>query len=325
MEPAILTHPLDFTAQGVGHRLLLNNMDTDVLRTNALLRDDEWRRIDDAVLDVARGRLRGIQDLRDAGLTRDLGGLGVLIAEYEKVSDMEPAEQSLAGVTEGQEDIPEFTLAGVPVPITHKDFRVNVRHLQASRTRGQTIDVTAAEIASRLVAELLEDTLFNGSAVRIGTSQIQGYRNFTDRITGNTSAAWDGTATGEQMVADVIAMIGDAEAANYFGPYVLYVNTATMTFLREDFKTNSDKTVLQRMLEIDSLSAVRNSSRMTATEVILVQLTSDVIDLPVGQDVTTVEWDTKGGLSMHFKVMAAVVPRLKSDANGNTGIVHYVT
>lgn len=321
MDPAIQTDPLTFTS--TAGRLLNNSMNVNSLRTNALLREDEWKRIDDAVLMVARNRLAAIQDLRDAGLTRDLGGLGVIIAEYEKVSDMEPAEQNLSGVSEGQEDIPEFTIAGVPVPITHKDFRVNIRHLEASRTRGASIDVTAAEIAARLVAEALEDMLFNGSNVRIGTNTLPGYRNFTDRITGSTSAVWDGSATGEQMVADVIAMIGDAEAANYFGPFVLYVSTATMTFLREDFKANSDKTVLQRMLEIDSLSAVRHSGRMTATEVLLVQLTSDVVDLPVGQDITTVEWDTKGGMQMHFKVMAAMAPRVKSDANGNTGIVHY--
>jgi len=252
-----------------------------------------------------------------------LGGLGVLIAEYEKVSDMEPAEQSLSGVSEGQEDIPEFSLAGVPVPITHKDFRVNVRHLQASRTRGSSIDVTAAETSGRLVAEALEDMLFNGSSIRIGTTTLPGYRNFADRITGSVSAAWNGTATGEQMVADVIAMIGDAEAANFFGPFILYVNTATMTYLREDFKANSDKTVFQRMLEIDTLGAIHNSGKMAAGEVLLVQLTSDVVDLPVGQDISTVEWDTKGGMQMHFKVMAAMAPRMKSDANGNTGIVHY--
>ncbi len=323
MDLALQTNPLDFTSAGVGHRLLDNDMNTNALRTNALLRDDEWKRIDDAVLTTAKGRLRGIQDLRDAGLTRDLGGLGVLIAEYEKVSDMEPAEQSLSGVTEGKEDIPEFTLAGVPVPITHKDFRINVRHLQASRTRGSTIDVTASELAARQVAELLEETLFNGSAIQIGTSTLKGYRNFADRVTGSVVAAWDGTATGEQMVADVIAMIGDAEAVNFFGPFVLYLGTATMTFLREDFKANSDKTVMQRMLELEPLSSIRHSSKMTAGEVLLVQLTSDVIDLPVGQDITTVEWDTKGGLSMHFKVMAAMAPRLKSDANSATGIVHY--
>lgn len=323
MERAAETSPLDFTSSGVGHRLLDNDMNTNALRTNALLRDDEWKRIDDAVLATAVGQLRGIQDLKDAGLTRDLGGLGVLIAEYEKVSDMEPAEQSLSGVTEGKEDIPEFTLAGVPVPITHKDFRINVRHLQASRTRGSSIDVTAAELAARQVAELLETTLFNGSAIRIGTSVLQGYRNFTDRITGSLAAAWDGTATGEQMVADVIAIIGALEADFFFGPFVMYLGTATMTFLREDFKANSDKTVMQRMLELEPLASIRHSSKMTAGDVLLVQLTSDVIDLPVGQDITTVEWDTKGGLSMHFKVMAAMAPRLKSDANSRTGIAHY--
>lgn len=323
MDRALQSNALDFVGNGVGARLLASNMDTNVLRTNALLQDDEWKRLDDAVLHVARGRLAAIDDLRNAGLTRDLGGLGVLIAEYEKVSDMEPAEQSLAGVTEGSEDIPEFTLAGVPVPITHKDFRVNVRHLMASRTRGASIDVTAAEIAGRLVAELLEQTLFNGSAIQIGTSTLQGYLNFTDRITGSTAADWDGTATGEQMVADVIAMIADAEAAFYEGPYTLYVSTEAMGFLREDFKANSDKTVLQRMMEIDKLNAIRSSSKIATVNILLVQLTSDVIDLPVGQDITTVEWDTKGGMSQHFKVMAAMAPRLKSDANGNTGIVHY--
>lgn len=321
MDHAIQTGFMGFMS--TAQRLAASGMDVNSLRTNALLRYEEWKRIDDRVLAVSRGQLRGIQDLRDAGLTVDLGGLGVLIAEYEKVSDMEPAEQNLAGVTEGEEDLPEFTLAGVPVPITHKDFRVNVRHLEASRNRGESIDTTAATTAARLVADKLEETLFNGSTVRIGSSQLQGYRTFSDRITGSLTAAWDGTATGEEMVADVIAMIGDAEAANFFGPFVLYVNTATMTYLREDFKANSDKTVLERMLEIETLQAVRHSSKMTAGEVLLVQLSEDVVDLPIGQDITTVEWDTKGGLSMHFKIMAAMAPRLKSDANGNTGIVHY--
>ena len=321
MEPAIQHSFMGFMS--TAHRLASSGMNTNSLRTNALLRDDEWKRIDDRVLAVARGQLRGIQDLRDAGLTVDLGGLGVLIAEYEKVSDMEPAEQNLAGVTEGEEDIPEFTLAGVPIPITHKDFRVNIRHLQASRTRGESIDVTAASIAARLVADKLEQTLFNGSTVRIGSSQLQGYRNFSDRITGGVTAAWDGTATGEQMVADVIEMIADAEAAHFFGPFVLYVNTSTMQFLREDFKANSDKTVMARLLEIEPLQSVRHSTWMTTGEVLLVQLTSDVVDLPIGSDITTVEWDTKGGMQMHFKIMAAMAPRIKSDANGNTGIVHY--
>lgn len=306
------------------HRLSNSGLNVNSLRTNALLRKDEWKRLDDAVVNIARGRLVGIQDLQSAGLTRDLGGLGVLIAEYEKVGDMEPAEQSLAGVTEGEEDIPDYTLAGVPVPITHKDFRVNIRHLEASRTRGQSIDVTAAEIAARRVAEKLEDTLFNGSDIRIGSSTLPGYTTFTDRITGALTAAWSaGATTGQQIVDDVNAMITALEAKYFTGPFVLYVPTGYLSKLREDYITNYPKTIMQRLLEIDNLQAVRSTIKLTGNNVVMVQLTSDVVDLPVAQDITTVEWDQKGGLQTHFKVMAAMAPRLKSDANGATGIAHY--
>lgn len=309
------------------HTLAANGLNVNALRTNSLLRKDEWVAIDDAVVQVARGRLQGVDDLRSAGLTRDLGGLGVLIDEYEKVGDMTDAEQSMAGVTEGEEDIPDFALAGVPIPITHKDFRVNVRHLEASRTRGSAIDVTAAQTASRKVAEKLEDTLFNGGDVQItqsGTAYtIAGYTTFTDRLTGSlTGNGWDDSGT-RDILADAIAIVSALEANNYYGPFVFYVPQTYMSELRDDYKAESDKTILERILAIDAISAVRVTSKLTGDVVIAVQMTSDVVDLSIGQDVTTVEWETRGGLQMRFKVMAAMAPRLKSDSNGATGIAHY--
>lgn len=321
-EPAQQTTVEGFIS--TAQRFMAGGLSTNSLRTNALLRDDEWKRIDDRVIAVARERLVGVDDLRAAGLTVDIGGLGVLVAEYEKISDMEPAQQSLAGVTEGEEDLPEFTLAGVPIPITHKDFRVNVRHLEASRTRGASIDTSAAELAARLVAEKLEDTLFNGSSISFGSNTLPGYTTFTDRVTGSLNGDW-ATATGEEIVADMNAMVGAAEAINYFGPFTAYVPQSDMQYLRADYDTSTttfNKTILQRVLEIDAISAVRPTTKLT-DEVLLVQMTSDVIDMPVGSDIVTVEWDSKGGLTQHFKIMAAMAPRLKSDANGSTGIVHY--
>lgn len=308
---------------GTAERLLAANMDISALRNNSLLRYDEWKRIDARVLQVARERLRIVSDIQAAGLTVDLGGLGVIISEYEKIGDMSAAQQSLAGVTEGEEDLPAYSLTGVPVPITHKDFRINIRQLLASRRGGSPLDTTAATIAARKVAELLEYTVFYGSSVQVGATRVvQGLTNFTDRITGSLTAAWT-TATGAQILGDVLGMIADANAANFFGPFYLYLPQAYEAPLYDDFKTESDKTIFQRVLEIGAIAGIRFAGQLTGNNAILVQMTEDVLDMPVGADLQTVEWDSKGGLQVHYKVMAAMVPRLKSDANGNTGIVHY--
>lgn len=305
-------------------RLIANNFDVRALRTNALLRKDEWRSLDTAVITVARQRLAVVEDLRSRGLIHSLGGLGVLVDEYEKVSDMTPADQSMAGVTEGEFDTPEFELASVPIPITHKDFFVNVRRLQASRSRGSSIDVVSAELAGAVVAEKLEDTVINGSSVRIGGNIAYGFRNFPQRATGNLTVSWnDPATTGAQIMADVLAMVAEAEAMNYNGPYMLYVGTAYNGKLREDFKANGDKTIRDRILEIDAIQGIRSSARMPANEVVLVQLTSNVVQLSVGQDITTVEWSEMGGFVQRFRVFAAMAPRLKADHKGQTGIVHY--
>lgn len=320
MDEAIIQSPQGFLNSA--HRLLENGLNMNALRTNALLQKDEWKVLDDAVISVARGRLNGIADLQAAGLTRDVGGLGVLLAEYEKVGDMTAAEQSLSGVTEGLEDIPAFSLAGVPIPITFKDFRVNIRHLLASRKRGSSIDVTAAEIATRQVVEKLEDMLFNGSSIRFGSNTIPGLTTFSDRNTGSLTGAWSGL-TGAQIIVDAIAMIASSEADYFYGPWGLWVPQSWMPKLRSDYSTSyPNNTIMDRLLQLEGLKFVHPTSKLTASAV-LCQLTSDVIDMPVGQDITTVEWDQKGGLETHFKIMAAMAPRLKSDANGRTGIVHF--
>jgi hypothetical protein len=39
-------------------------------------------------------------------------------------------------------------------------------------------------------------------------------------------------------------------------------------------------------------------------------------------EITTLQWETHGGMMQNFKVMAIMVPQIRGDFNGNTGIVH---
>lgn len=323
--PAIQSAPASLLYQpSVAHRLMASGFNTNSLRVNTLLRKDEWLRVDEAVVDIARSRLVIVDAIRQAGLVRNLGSLGVLIDQYEKVGDMTDAEQDMTGVAAGEEDIPDFGIAGVPIPITHKDFRLNIRHLEASRTTGATIDTTASEIAARKVAEKLEDMVLNGSTIAMGTNTIPGLTNFSARVTGSVTANWGlGTTTGEQILTDTLAMISDLEAINFFGPFDLFVPTDAMGNMRDDFKANSDRTTLDRILDIDVINSVRAPGRLASGNVLLVQMTRDVLDLSVGSDIVTVEWEVQGGMQVRYKVLAAMAQRLKSNQDGTTGICHY--
>lgn len=295
------------------------------MRTNMMLTEEQWRQIDDSIVRAAQERLVIVDDLRARGLIHPLGGLGVLESEFRKLSDVAPAEQSMSGATSGERDIPEKDIAIVPIPITHKDFRLEGRFLLSSRRGpGEPIDVSAAEAAARSVAEKMEDVVFGGGDVVLGGNSILGITNHPDVGTHTVSTDWDAVTDNNDIIADALAMMQVAIDAGYYGPYALYVNGAWGMVLEEDYKAESERTVRQRLLAIEGLNTVRIADRglaAGASEVALIQMTSNVIDLAVGQELTTVDWETEGGMIMHFKVMMAASPRVKSDYSGNSGIV----
>lgn len=308
---------------------VLSVLNINELRTNATLRDDEWEELDERIIDVARQRLNGIQDLRNAGLIVRLGGLGTLISQYEKVSDMTAADQNMEGVTSGNEDKVTFTLISVPVPITHKDFRINLRQLEASRRLGDSLDTTMAQVASRLVADKLEETLFNGaSGIVTNGSGVEGYTNATNR---NTGSAVDSDGTGgagwnldpANAYDTVREMIQKAQSDNYFGPYWLYVSTIQYNELFKRFGDGTGDIAFETLSNFPELVQIKPADVLADGTVVLVQATSNVVDLAIATDIQTVEWSNSGGLERRFKIMAAMVPRVKSDANSQSGIVIY--
>jgi hypothetical protein len=75
-------------------------------------------------------------------------------------------------------------------------------------------------------------------------------------------------------------------------------------------------------MEIEGLEDIRVSDTLTADNVILVQMTSDVVRLVNGMNISVVQWDINGGLGIEFKVMAIKVPQIRADQSGKCGIVH---
>jgi len=293
------------------------------MRANATLRRLEWQLYDTAVIEVARRRLVGIRDLMDAGLTFNVpDALGVTQIVWEQISTLTAAEINMSGLSQTPNDRQEFNLNTIPLPIIHKDFNINIRQLYSSRRIGTPLDVTQAQLSSRIVSEGIETMLFAGSTVLGTNNTIFGYTTATYRNTGSVTAPWT-TATGTQIVTDTLAMIQAAVNDNMYGPYVMYVPSGVFTAMGADFKTYSDRTILERVLAIPGITSIKQSKDLTASNVLLIQMTNDVVDLIEGMQPTTTEWETEGGMIVNFKVMSIIVPRVKNDYVHQSGIVHF--
>lgn len=300
--------------------LVNNNMNMNVLRTNAVLPYNEWVNLDNRVLTVAQQRLSAVQDLMDFGLTYQLGGIGTTISQWNKASDMTDATVSMEADSEDNKDLLNFQMDQVPVPIIHKDFTLGIRQLEASRRMGSNIDTANADVAARKVAIGLEDMVLNGYGNSFGGLTVYGYTSHPNRITGTATGAWSNV---DNVYSTVLAMLEEANAAGFYGPFVLYVPSGVGTTLYNFYTDGSGQTVNERLQQISPIQKISVTDRLAADNVLLVQMTSDVVDLAIAQDLITVEWDTKGGMRTNFKILAAMAPRLKGDINDSLGVVNF--
>lgn len=308
-----------------GDRSNIKNYEQKLV-TNATLRYDEWRTLDDAVVKVAEQRLVGFDDLRANGLVKPLGNaMGTTVLTWEEMSDAMEAEVNIDPVKRTKSDAVQFNTNHIPIPVIHADYQISERLLQESRNRGSGLDVLNAERAARKVAEKLEDMLFGAAAtLAYGGGTIHSYISFPDNTDVSLATAWnDGAMTPALILADVIAMKQASIDSKFYGPWILYVPAAYDTVMDEDYDTSgtSTQTIRQRIESINGISKVQVVDRLPADNVLLVSMQSDVVDLIDGMPFQNVQWATEGGFLHHYKVMTIQVPRVKSDYNSNCGII----
>lgn len=295
------------------------------VQTNATLRRDEWKQLDEAILPIAESRLNGVQDLINRGLVYSLGNaMGTTVLEYHDVSDAMEADLTMDGITRSQGDRPAYSTVYLPLPIIHVDYEINARVLAASRKLGNPLDTTSAERAARKVAEKLETMLFTNTTYGFGGGTIYSYINHPDRNTVTLSANWDASSkTAAEILDDVLSMKQSSLNAYHYGPWVLYIPTSYETVLDEDYDTTTPGTTIrERILKIAGIDDVKVVDTLPDDNVLLVQMTGDVVRLVRGIGIQNVEWKSEGNMVTKFKVMTIQVPQIRSDQGGRSGIVH---
>ncbi len=294
------------------------------LRTNDVLRKDEWISFDQVLVEEGRIRLQGVQDLIGAGLTTPIANaLGKTLHQWEDVTDMEPAEVSLDGIARTGNDRQVFSINGVPLPITHKDFGIGLRTLAASRTTGETLDTSQAQVSGRLVTEGLENMLFNGGPT-YGGNAIYGYTTHPNRnIAGFGAGTWSASGrTGAEILTDVLTMKSVLMADRFYGPYWIYIPANIDTKFEEDYKAESDDTIRERILRINRVDRITTVDQLADDSVIMVQASKDVVSWGNGEPLQTIQWDLNGLAGVEFKAFAIQVPIIKADVIGRSGVFH---
>jgi hypothetical protein len=323
------------------------------------LRKEEWLQLDQVVLRAARYRLRAWADLSAANAFGGFNGMSKMILEHETMSDPGEAQVDMDGLTEGRTDAPQFQLQGLPLPITHSDFWFSSRRLAVSRNSGTPLDTTMGEASGRRVAERVEKTLigtytgitYGGNSTQVGgygrTSSVYGYTNFPSRLTSTnftkpTSVGWTPAKTLEEF----LAALDQLRLNKFYGPFMVYTSNDWDQYMDNDYIVAAGagnvsgvtmQTLRNRLRQIDGIADVRRLDFLFATQqtgpgsdaqnlypftLLFVQMTPDVARAVNGMDITTVQWESVGGMRLNFKVMCIQVPQLRADFYGNCGILH---
>lgn len=299
---------------------------TKELRTNDTLRKDEWKSFDNALVREAQFRLKAVADLYAAGLTKPIkGGLGKTVHEYEKMTDMTPAIMSMDGNVRSDNDRVEFSLEGIPLPIIHKDFDMNIRMIEASRNGGDPLDTLQVEQCGRRIAEKLEDLVINGTSKVYAGLPIYGYTTFPGRLEMAYTAGgtWDDTGkTGDQIVNDILAAKQLLHNNRHYGPYWVYIPGDADVRLDLDFKADGTQTRRGRLLAIDGIAKITTLDTLASGNIIVVQPTRDVVELLTVVPLQNIQWDLNGGFTVAFKSFTVQIPLFRTDAAGRSGVVH---
>lgn len=299
------------------------------VNADSTLRKDEWIDLEDQIIESARERLVIIDDLREAGLTYNVGGIGTQISEWESGSEVTDGVISMDGESAGDKDNQNFSLHGVPIPVVHKEFQIGARQLESSRTRGAALDVTTGTEAARSVARASEKMVFHGARIGAVNSagnsySVPGLVNYANRAT-FTMSDWsdDENVSPEDIHSEILQMVRKMETEErHYGPFNIYIPGAYAYRFREDFKEFSDKTLMERVLDEDVINRIRVSDVLEPGNVLMIEMRRSVLDLAVGADITTTQWQSGSQWTNQFQVFAVWAPRLKSSYDGYTGILH---
>ena len=313
-------------ADAMWKRALIDNAKGEIVNNVGTLRHEDHKSIMAQLVEIRRRSLNGITDLRAAGLTTP-ESIGTQLVGYENVNEFQAAKRDM-NPTEFQTNQHEFLLRYTPLPITHQSWRIPFRQLGFGYKRSLGLSESV-----RQVSESLEDMLFNGAPEIVVTtngsaSSIVGYTTFGDRSTYQLLTDWTSGTAG--IITDALAMVEKVFAEGAVSrpnSCILYISNNAWINLQHDYSatTGPTRTIKERLEAISEIREVKPAEKLdggTKGSSLLVEMEDRTVELSVASDIVTIPHIRTSDMDDQvFTTYAVMVPIMKADRNGNTGIV----
>ena len=298
------------------------------LITNGTLKKDDYLAIQKDVTTIRRKALVGIMDLYNAGLTFQADIKDQIISRQNRSGfGSAKLEMNPTKTTNNQVD---YTLDIQPLPIGHMGWGIPFRQKQLAYKYADGFEESV-----RKTSEAFEGLLFNGAPtinVKYGDSTVPVYGYMTHpSASSHTITDWASVDGGgaydnlDGIVPDVIAMRAKAfteGSVSGNSQMVLYVNNAYWGVLDNDYKAYATRTILERILQISNISAVKPTDELATGQVCLVEMDKRTIELGVAQDIITVPQNMNDIMQgENFLTYGCMTPMIHADREGKTGIV----
>jgi uncharacterized linocin/CFP29 family protein len=258
------------------------------------LTQEEWRQLDETVIEMARRQLVG---------RRFIDIYGPLGEGIQTITNDIYDESSFGGLSLRGESL-ELTQpsrrVSLHIPILYKDFMLFWRDVAQARTLGIPLDMSAAANAAAGCALLEDDLIFNGSA----EFDLPGLMNVKGRLTHLKS---DWMESGNAF-ADVVEARNKLLKMGHSGPYALVVSPELYSLLHRVHKGTN-------VLEIEHIrnlvtDGVYQSPTIKGRAGVLVATGRHNLDLAIAEDFDTAFLEQEQMNSV-FRVYECVVLRIK--------------
>lgn len=297
-----------------------------VTNTPATLTYDAWKDIDRRLIRVARPLLRVWGDLVGAGLSYSVpDGMGTTVLQQQTMTDWGFASVSMDGVRESDRDRPVFDTRYFPMPIIHGSFQFTARQMAAARRGAVPLDIGGMDQITRKVVEKVESfCIGTATTFSYGGGSIYGLTTMPERVTKTmtlpTAAGW----TPAVLVDEINDMIQDLQDMNFNGPYGMYFSPSWAKYMNGDYAdTYGGETLRSRLDKIEDLSFIRKLHYgLTGYQVVIFQLDENFIRAVQGMKLTTLQWDSHGGMVKNFKILCIMLPQLRTNADEEIPLVH---